>query len=713
MKPLFFSILSVTLLLTGHIALRGQVAINNDNSAPNASAMLDVKSTAKGLLAPRMTTAQRTAISSPAEGLLVYDTSLGAFYYYRSGTWTPVTGTASGWLTTGNSGTNPAVNFIGTTDNKHLAFRVNNTTAGKIESSPFYNTSLGYNSLKSITSGGFNAAFGGGALFANQTGNNNVAVGVDALLGNVTGSYNTAIGPSTLSSNNSGFSNVAIGAGALTLNTNKSNQVAVGDSALYHNGTGSSFFFEATNNTAIGSKALYSNTYGYENTANGWRALYSNTAGVFNTANGARALYSNTAGTSNTANGAYALYLNTLGYSNTANGRDALYSNTNGYSNTANGREALYSNTEGKYNTANGRLALYSNTTGSYNTASGYRALDVNTTGYNNVAMGARALFSNQSGSNLVAVGDSALYSNGYSANIGQGQSLFNTAVGSKALWQNTTGHRNTATGFGVLVTNTSGYQNTAYGTDALQQNITGNSNTAAGFSSQKYSDGWQNTSLGANSMVVNTTGNYNTALGYNTGPAGPDYENTTCVGIDATAYGDNRVRLGNIYVTSIGGFQNWTNVSDGRFKENVQENVPGLAFIQQLRPVTYRLNREKVNDFNGVNERRSRIREEDPNVEFLSGDPLSPLTTGFIAQEVEQAARSLGFEFSGVDKPQNDKDMYGLRYAEFVVPLVKAVQEQQAVIAGQQKTIESLSRELELLKEAFSKMAKSTNPFD
>ncbi|MCD4696446.1 MAG: hypothetical protein K8S16_09430 [Bacteroidales bacterium] len=49
---------------------------------------------------------------------------------------------------------------------------------------------------------------------------------------------------------------------------------------------------------------------------------------------------------------------------------------------------------------------------------------------------------------------------------------------------------------------------------------------------------------------------------------------------------------------------------------------------------------------------------------------------TGFIAQEVQEAAQSLGYDFSGVDPPKNEHDFYGLRYAEFVVPLVKAVQE-------------------------------------
>ncbi|MEP6464728.1 MAG: FlgD immunoglobulin-like domain containing protein [Parafilimonas sp.] len=49
---------------------------------------------------------------------------------------------------------------------------------------------------------------------------------------------------------------------------------------------------------------------------------------------------------------------------------------------------------------------------------------------------------------------------------------------------------------------------------------------------------------------------------------------------------------------------------------------------------------------------------------------------TGFLAQDVEAAAESIHYDFSGVVKPQNDHDLYSLRYSDFVVPLVKAVQE-------------------------------------
>jgi hypothetical protein len=76
-----------------------------------------------------------------------------------------------------------------------------------------------------------------------------------------------------------------------------------------------------------------------------------------------------------------------------------------------------------------------------------------------------------------------------------------------------------------------------------------------------------------------------------------------------------------------------------------------------------------------------------------------SVVYTGFIAQEVEQAALSVGFDFSGIDKSGVENGgLYSLRYAEFVVPLVKAVQEQQAmindlkaIVATQQKQIDEL----------------------
>jgi hypothetical protein len=275
-----------------------------------------------------------------------------------------------------------------------------------------------------------------------------------------------------------------------------------------------------------------------------------------------------------------------------------------------------------------------------------------------------------------------------------------NTAIGMQALTKNISGSENVAVGLNALFENTTGYNNTASGFYAMSQNTSGTNNTAIGFYSLHYTTlGWQNTSVGSYSLDVNITGSYNTAIGYNTGPNSENLFNTTCVGIDATATADNMVRIGNTFVTSIGGQVGWTTLSDGRFKEDVKEDVPGLAFITQLRPVSYKINRHAVNDFTGLNSRKQEQSiENTPSVYDNMTEPLSATTTGFIAQEVESAAQSIGFEFSGIDTPKNENDIYGLRYAEFVVPLVKAVQEQQDIIEDQQKQIDVLQKRIEML---------------
>ena len=72
---------------------------------------------------------------------------------------------------------------------------------------------------------------------------------------------------------------------------------------------------------------------------------------------------------------------------------------------------------------------------------------------------------------------------------------------------------------------------------------------------------------------------------------------------------------------------------------------------------------------------------------------------TGFIAQEVEQAAQDVGFDFHGIVKPYDENGTYALRYAEFVVPLVKAMQEQQSIIEAQQEELVTLRKEIEAIK--------------
>lgn len=72
------------------IDVNAQVGINNDNSDPDASAMLDVKSSDKGMLVPRMDSTARTAILNPAVGLLVYDSTTTTFWYYDEMKWNEI-----------------------------------------------------------------------------------------------------------------------------------------------------------------------------------------------------------------------------------------------------------------------------------------------------------------------------------------------------------------------------------------------------------------------------------------------------------------------------------------------------------------------------------------------------------------------------------------------------------------------------------------------
>jgi len=107
-------------------------SVGINNPTPNATSILDITSTNKGLLVPRMTSAQRNAIVTPATGLLVYDTTLNLFYYFDGTIWQPLMVANLAWLLTGNAGTNPPTQFIGTTDSKSLVFKTFGTEAIRV-----------------------------------------------------------------------------------------------------------------------------------------------------------------------------------------------------------------------------------------------------------------------------------------------------------------------------------------------------------------------------------------------------------------------------------------------------------------------------------------------------------------------------------------------------------------------------------------------------
>jgi len=255
-------------IFTGCMA-QAQVAINTTGANPDNSAMLDISSSIKGLLIPRMTTAERTAIASPATGLLVFDNTLSLFYYYDGAAWAPLSTAGSGWSTTGNSGTVLGTHFIGTTDDQHLDFRTNNILHARIRTT---------GQIEVFNTGG-STYLGQGAGFNDDLNNHN----------------NTGFGYGALN-NNTASNNTAAGYGALTYNTTGAWNVSIGSLALLYNNTG-------TYNTAIGGQAMRENSTGERNTAIGWNALVNNSTGAYNVAIGQETLNSNTTGNGNIAIG--------------------------------------------------------------------------------------------------------------------------------------------------------------------------------------------------------------------------------------------------------------------------------------------------------------------------------------------------------------------------------------------------------------------------
>ena len=425
--------------------------------------------------------------------------------------------------------------------------------------------------------------------------------------------------------------------------------MAIGYQSLWFNGTGS-------DNTAIGTLALATNSSGINNAATGESALGANTIGGGNTAIGMRALSSNAAGSNATAIG-----YDAMRYANDQAGAFTNYNVAVGYE-ALRGSTTASANT-GNWNTSCGYQALRSNTSGGFNTATGYQALYMNADGVENTAHGYLAMYSNTSGAE-------------------------NTAFGWRALYSNGTGNFNTADGFNTLQANTSGVDNTAIGYGALTFNNIGTRNTA----------------VGRNALGSITTESYNTAVGYYANLGGST-SNSTALGANSVMSASNKVRLGDATVTVIEGQVAYTFPSDGRFKNNVTEEVKGIAFINKLRPVIYNFDTRKFDSFL-MKTMPDSLREDIMRRKDYT-ESTSIRQSGFIAQEVELAAQESGYVFNGVHKPTSENDNYSVAYALFVVPLVKAMQEQQQMIESMHSVANDQQKEISELKAIVEKLVR------
>jgi hypothetical protein len=506
-----------------------QVGINT--TTPNAQ--LDIRSSNQvapastdGMLIPKVDTFPASNPTIAQQGMLVYlTTNVGSnqpgFYYWDNSilTWTPIgNNNNSGWKLTGNSGTNPTTNFIGSTDNT-IVFKSQNIISGRLGSG---NTSYGQSALLNhLTSNLFNSAFGNFALSSNASGQGNTAVGNISLRDNVSGNFNTAVGINTLVNNTSGSNNVAFGSNAL-ISENNVNNTAIGSNSMTGNlGSG---------NTALGFNTLNALNVGNNNTAIGQNSDVSNVSNATAIGSNAFAGASNSLvlGSINGVNGATSSVNVGIGTTtpldrlhivgnirmvdgNQASGR-VLTSDANGTASWQNSTISAWGlngnattnpainfiGTTDNQDVIFRRNNIQSGLIGVTNTSFGSTTLTSNTTGINNTAIGRVSLNSNTTGSFNTAVGGFALSNSTNGAN--------NTAVGYQANLNNTSGQSNTSLGQLALLNTTSGAFNTAIGRQSLTNNITGSSNTVLGALSNVGADNLINaTAIGARAQVDNS----------------------------------------------------------------------------------------------------------------------------------------------------------------------------------------------------------------
>ena len=183
---------------------------------------------------------------------------------------------------------------------------------------------------------------------------------------------------------------------------------------------------------------------------------------------------------------------------------------------------------------------------------------------------------------NIVGSGNSAFGWSALQSNLADE----NTAIGSHALFTNTTGEGNAATGAWALSSNTQGDFNTANGAFALSGNTTGERNTATGNSA----------------LFSNTTGSDNIALGDGAGFGITTANNMICIGTNVPANDSNSCYIGQIFgntvpgggtvfITSSGKLG--TSTSSRQFKEKIKPMEQASELLFALKPVTFRYKKE------------------------------------------------------------------------------------------------------------------------
>jgi hypothetical protein len=666
-----YKILSVLFCLVGcSFQTMAQVAVNADGTQPDASAMLDVKSTTKGMLVPRMTTTQRNAIATPATGLLVYCTDVNQ-YYTNKGTpalpnWIMV---SSQWVTTGNNIyyntgnvgiglSNPAQKLqvggkiaadYGTTTSPTFVFGTGDENTGFSSPDPF---SLGF-----LTSGTERIRISATGMVGIGEPNPAYPLNFASTTGDKIALYGTA-------SNHYGF---GIQGNLMQIH----GDTPASDIVM---GYGNSTAFHENMRVKGNGRVLIGAT-----TAPSRQKLYvvsNEVDSLGNFGEGIRVLMNG-----NGTLAADAIAVRGIASTGIKNGIGGQFEGAN-Y-----GAKALAVN-NGTGGDGIG-IGLYASATGSGGTLASLKSYAA---GYKNNVTGYLAAVEGMNQASNVKGIDLSV----------NGGSVDNTGI---SLTMNTTGETASTTGMSVNISPVNNFNQPKYGIRSqivtpvavsgasgicygMKTDVHSNLSDSYGACNQSYvntviTGGW--TAYGTYSLAYNGNGWYN--------PLAKAY--SIYGDVPGLGFLNNGTHYAGYFNGDVGGTGIWTYVSDRKFKENIQPVKGAVDLIKKMNPSTYTFNRTNY-----------------PRMNFAAGKRY-----GFIAQDLEQVLPEVvkndifPEQYDSLGHLITEAVQYkGVAYIEIIPILVAGIREQQEVIEKQQEMIGQQQRAIEELRKKMCQMEKILN---
>jgi hypothetical protein len=711
-------------LLLSTISVYAQNSVGIGVANPNKNAVLELISPGnnQGLLIPKLTTAQRTAASftgaltTKENGLMVFDSDDNMFYYWQAGQWKVF-------------GTTQDLQLIGST-----LMITGNPSATSIDLSPFTGTNtddqvLSYNSGTGVLSisrlsggpqtvtlstagtagGDLSGTYPNPTVAANAINSAKIAdgtiAGADILDGTIATVDLAADAVTSAKILDGTIASADILDGTVTGTDVLDGTIATVDLAA--DAVTSAKILDATitsndilnativsadiaNNTVTGANILDA-TIASVDIVDGSVAnidLAANSVASANIIDGTVAavdLAANSVATGNIVDGTVAaadLAANSVASSNIIDGTIVSADLASNAISTTNIIDGTITDADISSSTHIDVSKLSIGTNGQVLTTSGASALWADPSGsvlINNA--GTRNLFAGASVGSPAAVGtssDNTFY--GFSAgapNTVDGQ--YNVAIGANAGYRNVNGDLNVLIGWfaGSAITGTGFNGDVMIGAQTGEKTTDGPNTFVGVQTGRNNTTGTLNVFVGGHVGNTNVNGASNILIGDLADVTTAGLSNAIAIGYQATVDASNKVRIGNSAVTVIQGQVGFTAASDRRLKTDIQSLTAGLDFIKKLKPVSYVMK--------DLDDKRT--------------------NWGFIAQDIE-ALLGTG---NAVLTIGNDKDRtLGLRYTDFVAPLVKAVQEQQNEIDNlnhklteNEKKYEALAVELEQIRKA------------